>query len=169
MIDRGIGIAGLALAVIFGSLQYFRFKVPTWVSISGVVIGVFMLGVSVGLIWPGRLTAVTTPKPVDNALLRLHIYHDHRTPDRLEAKNIFRWYYLSHVLVGKAADGSSQETELPTLFVSFDPDVRITTVKVRSPDMMLPRHEVKEFNQKFAIIVFSEKLGNGTLEVVVEP
>lgn len=169
MLDLGIGIAGLGLAVIFGALPYFRLKVPTWVSVSSVGIGVFMLGVSLGLILSGGRSASPTPTPVDNALLRLHIYRDYRAPDRLEAKNIFRWYYLSHILVGKAADGSDREFEMPTLFITFETEVRITTLKVRSPDMKLPRHEVKEFNQKFAIVVFLEKLGEGTLEVIVEP
>jgi hypothetical protein len=55
------------------------------------------------------------------------------------------------------------------LFVTFAPEVRIASLKVRSPDIRLPRHEVKEFNQQFAIIVFFEKLGEGTLEAIVEP
>ncbi|MBU6470443.1 MAG: hypothetical protein KGQ68_07150 [Gammaproteobacteria bacterium] len=169
MFDRGIGIAGLALAVIFGALQFFPLKVPAWVSVFGVGVGVLMLGVSLGLIWSGRRSKQPTLSLVDSALLRLHIFKDHRTPDRLEAKNIFRWYYLSHVLSGKSTDGKDIEMELPTLFVSFQPEVRITTLKVRSPDIQLPRHEVKEFNQKFAIIVFSEKISEGTLEVSVEP
>lgn len=66
-------------------------------------------------------------------------------------------------------DGMRVEKSLPTLFMTFDPEVRISTLSVRSPDMKLPRHEVKEFNQKFAIIVFSEKLPEGTLEIRVEP
>jgi hypothetical protein len=49
VIDRGIGIAGLALAVIFGALQYFQLEVATWVSVSGVGI---MLGLSVGSFGP---------------------------------------------------------------------------------------------------------------------
>lgn len=169
MLDRGIGVAGLGLAVIFGALQFFPLKVPAWVSVSGVGVGVLMLGISLGLIWSGRRSKQSTPSLVDSALLRLHVFQDHRTPDRLEAKNIFRWYYLSHVLIGRATDGKDLETELPTLFISFQPEVRITTLKVRSPDIKLPRHEVKEFNQKFAIIVFSEKIPDGTLEVSVEP
>lgn len=167
MIDRGIGIAGIALSVIFGALQFFQPQIPTWVSISGIGVGLFMLGVSIGVIWSGRRNPKTA-KPVDTAFLRLHIYRDHRTPDRLEAKNIFRWYYLSHIILGQTIDGKNEEIEIPTLFITFDPEVRITSLKVRSPDMELPRHEVKDFNQKYAIIVFSEKLKEGTLELEVE-
>ncbi len=169
MFDRGIGIAGLALAIIFGALEFFPLKVPSWVLVPGVGVGLIMLGVSLGLIWSGRRSKQPTQSLADKALLRLHIFKDHRIPDCLEAKNIFRWYYLRHVLFGKSAEGKDLEIELPTLFVSFQPEVRITTLKVRSPDIRLPRHEVKEFNQKFAIIAFSEKIPEGTLEVSVEP
>jgi hypothetical protein len=169
LLDRGIGIAGLALTVFFGVLPFFPRKVPRWVLRTGIVAGVLMLGISLGLIWSDQESRRPTPPLADNALLRLHIFPDHRIPDRLEAKNIFRWYYLNHVLFGKSADGKDIEFDLPTLFITFEPDVRITTLKVRSPDIRLPRHEVKDFNQKFAIVVFAEKIPEGTLEVSVEP
>ncbi len=168
MINRGIGLAGIALTVIFGALQFIQPQIPAWISVSGIGIGVFLLGISVGLIWSSRRSLIIT-KPADNALLRLHIYKDYRIPDRIEAKNIFRWFYLSSILIGITNDGKNKEIVLPVLFVTFDPEVRITSLKVRSPDMKLPRHEVKDFNQKYAIVAFSEKLNEGTLELVVEP
>lgn len=165
MIDRGIGIAGIALSIIFGALQFFEVQIQDWVVFSGIGLGIFMLGLSIGLLWTERRKART----VKTALLRLHTYRDHRVPDSLETKNIFRWYYLSHIITNMTFEGKKEEIEFPTIFVTFEPEVQITTLKVRSPDMKLPRHEVKEFNQKYAIIVFSEKLKEGTLEIVVEP
>jgi len=53
------------------------------------------------------------------------------------------------------------------LFVSFENDVVVSTIKVRSPDMQLPVYEIKEFNQRYAIIVFSDNVQAGTLEVIV--
>jgi hypothetical protein len=111
--DRGIGLAGIALSVIFGALQFFQPQVPIWVSILGIVVGVFMLGISLGVIWSGRKIQKTV-KPVDNALLRLHIYRDNRTPERLDAKNIFRWYFLSHIITSVAAERKKVEIVLPT-------------------------------------------------------
>lgn len=168
MIDRGIGIAGIALSIIIGALQFFQPEIPGWVTITGIGVGILMLGMSIGIVWAGQRNQRKL-QIVDNALLRLHIYQDYRTPDRLEAKNIFRWYYLSHILMGKNEKGKNEEIVLPTLFVTFEPEVKITSLKVRSPDMKLPLHEVKEFNQKFAIITFSGRLKEGTLEIVVEP
>lgn len=168
MIDRGIGVAGIGLALIFGATQYFEVSLPAWVSPVGVGLGIFMLGASVALVLSGRSSGSEKAAPAERALLRLHIFADNHVPERLSDENIFRWYFLSHILVVESSEGGQKAVELPTLFVTFDPEVLITTLKVRSPDMRLPRHEVKEFNQKFAIIVFSEKLPEGTLEVRVE-
>ena len=159
MIDRAIGIAGLALALVFGVAQYYLPTLPAWVSYSGMAIGIFLLGVSCALILPFRRDAPKAPPPVDRALLRLHVYADHRTPERLAAENIFRWYYLKTDIQGVVATGEqTQIAAMVTLFVAFDPDVRITNLRLRSPDIRLPRHEVKEFNQRFAIIsIFGDR------------
>jgi hypothetical protein len=65
--------------------------------------------------------------------------------------------------------GEKRIASLATLFVSFENDVAINTLVVRSPDMRLPIYEVKEFNQRYAIIVFSDEVPAGTLEVEATP
>ena len=171
MTDRSIGIAGVGLALIFGALQFAPVSVPIWLIYCGVGTGILMLGIALGLGLGSRRkpSESVTPKIASDALLKLHVYNDHRLPDRLEVKNIYRWYFMSHILVGRTQDGKEHETVLPTLFITFDPDIRVTTLRVRSPDMTLPRHEVKDFNNKSAIIVFSGPIPAGTLEVCVEP
>jgi len=170
MVDRAIGVAGIALAVIFGILQYYLPKIPAWLSASGIGVGVFLLGLSVGLVAVGGRKKPLAQMAVDRAKLRLHVYADHRVPDSLHAENIFRWYYLRQVLYTINITGEQASTCLSTtLFVSFEPEVRITSLKVRSPDIVLPPHEVKEFNQRFAIIVFGGQVGEGTLEFEVQP
>lgn len=90
MIDRGIGIAGIALGLIFGVLQY---------------------------------------------------------------------YVLGSAVVGVGPNGDGVPVAVfTTLVVSFEPEVRITTLKARSPVVSLPHHEVKEFNQGFAVIFFVSRL-----------
>jgi hypothetical protein len=169
MLDRGIGIAGLALGLIFGVLQYFLPQLPTWIPITGIGAGVFLLGLSVGLVVSDRRNIGTIREPADRATLRLHVYGDNRTPDRITAENIFRWYYLKSMLVVVSTNGEQRVAALYTLFITFDPEVRITTLQVRSPDIQLPPHEVKEFNQRYAIITFSGDIPEGTLEVAVIP
>jgi hypothetical protein len=170
VIDRAIGVAGIALGVIFGILQYYLPKLPAWLSASGMGVGVFLLGLSVGLVASGGRKKPIAATPADRAKLRLHVYADHRVPDNLFAENIFRWYYLRQALVTINANGEQASTYLSTtLFVGFEPEVRISSLKVRSPDIALPPHEVKEFNQRFAIIVFGGQVGEGTLEFEVQP
>jgi len=167
MIDRGIGIASIALTVIFGVLSLLNLQIPPWVLQLGLGIGIFLLGIFVGLVLYKRNNHKTVM--VDNASCRLHIYPDYRVPDCLELKNIFRWFFLSYYLKGVNPKGKKTEIGFPTLYISFDPEVKVTNLKVSSPDMKLPPHEVKDFNQKYAIIAFFEKLNEGTLEIKVEP
>ncbi len=169
MIDPSIGIAGLALALLFGVLQYYVPQFPSWAAYAGGLVGVFLLGASAGLLMTHKGSARKLA-PARSALLRLHVYADHRVPEVMQWENIFRWYYLRQSLVTLGSDGT-QTAVFPTttLFVTFEPEVQILTLKVRSPNLTLPSHEVKEFNQRFAIIVFAGNLNEGTLEIAVQP
>ncbi|MBE7446262.1 MAG: hypothetical protein HS132_13815 [Planctomycetia bacterium] len=106
---------------------------------------------------------------VKAASLRLHVYGDHRTPERLTYENIFRWFYLQTAIDNVGPSGVTRIGSLVTLFVTFENDVVISTLNVRSPDIQLPLYEVKEFNQRYAVVVFSNNVPAGTLEVVVTP
>lgn len=119
----------------------------------------------------GNILEESAPKKSEapkTASLTLHIWGDHRAPKRVAFNNIFRWYYLQNIMNGITESGESvTQHVMSTLFVSFEADVAISTITVQSPDMALPVYEVKEFNQRFAIIVFSGAVGPGTLEVRV--
>ena len=104
------------------------------------------------------------------AALRLHVWGDHRSPDRIEAENIFRWYYLQNITIVINEKGAEvRQNTSNILFLTFDKDVSVSTFKVQSPDIQLPVYEVKDFNQRYAIIVFSGAVNAGTLEVKVVP
>ena len=165
MTDRAIGIVGIALTILAWVLQYLSLSIPNWVLAVGFCAGLLLLGVSIGLILAGR--SKRKHSPAKTASLRLHIFGDHRTPDRLEAENIFRWFYLQSVVNSIDANGATPIATFCTLFITFDPDVVISTLSVRSPDMPLPIYAVNEFNQRFAIITFSANVPPGTLEVTV--
>lgn len=171
MLDRAIGMAGLAVTLIFWALPYLAPKLPSWMSTVGLGVGLLALGLSVGLVIADRRNAGDAPQPADKALLRLHTYGDNRIPDRLAQENIFRWYYLrtTFVVIPGTADQQQSAAVSTTLFVTFQPEVKISTIQVRSPDLRLPPYEVKEFNQRYAIITFAGEIGLGTLEVSVSP
>lgn len=165
MIDRAIGIVGVALAVLIPILQNYFPQFPIWISVAGFVLGIMLIGLSLGLVIAGGLRSKRTI--AKTASLRLHVYGDSRTPERISADNIFRWYFL-HTAIGEIGPaGPTHIGVLSTLFVSFDCDVVISTLRVSSPDIQLPNHEVKEFNQRYAIIVFSGAFPRGTLEINV--
>ncbi len=167
MIDRALGILGIALGVITAALQYYFPQLPKWAPLTGFGIGILLVGLSVGLVLAGGLRH---KRPIaQTASLRFHIFGDHRTPERLAFENIFRWFYLQTAIDGVGPSSVTRIGTLATLFVSFENDVVISTIKVRSPDMQLPVYEVKEFNQRYAIIVFSDNVPAGTLEVIVAP
>ena len=166
MIDRAIGIIGIALGLVTAALQYSFPQLPSWTPPTGFGIGIFLLGLSIGLVSAGGLR---TNRPIaKTASLRLHIFGDHRAPERLGFENIFRWYYLqTFINIDVGPTGVTRIGRLSTLFLSFENDVMISTINVRSPDMQLPIYEVKEFNQRYAIIAFSANVPVGTLEVTV--
>lgn len=96
-------------------------------------------------------------KTKEPANLLLEIHGDVLHPKVIKSENIFKWNYLINPPTDKSA----------TLFISFKTEVPITTLEISSPDIELPKYEVKEYNQKYAIICFSEALPTGTLEIKV--
>jgi len=169
LIDRAIGILGIALAIVFGavSLQ------PTWlplvpplVAFLGLLIGILLIGIATGLLVGDHRK--TSPF-VDTADLQIHVYPDTRTPTRLSYSNIWRWYFMKQVLVQLNRDTGAEEqrTITSTLFLTFDSLVRVGTIEVSSPDIRLPQHEVKDFNSRSAIVFFNADIPEGTLVVRV--
>jgi hypothetical protein len=105
---------------------------------------------------------------VDNADLRLHTYGDERSPTRLTANNIWRWYYFRMIMVSiEQGTGKEHRHAISQLFITFESAIKVGTLEIRSPDFSLPQHEVKEFTNRYAIIVFSSELPAGTLDVTV--
>jgi len=53
------------------------------------------------------------------------------------------------------------------LFLSFDRPVKVGTLEVSAHGFTLPSYEVKEFTNRYAIIVFSNELPAGSLQIKV--
>ncbi len=169
MIDRAIGIAGIAVSLVFAVLPYFLPSLPNWLMIVGVACGTLLLGIAWGIVVADR-RQFKLKGPIDRALHRLRVYADTRLPEAVHYENIFRWYYCPRILSLHSHDGEPLVSMgITTLFVSFEPGVKISTLKVRSLEGKLPSHEIKDFNQRFAIIAFTGEAPEGILEVFVEP
>jgi hypothetical protein len=115
-------------------------------------------------------SAASTPGGLkERAELRIHIYDDNRLPERLSGDNIWRWYYMHEVLVMLDQDGSKRSEILTAkLFICFDQPVSVGTLTIKS-DKPLSRYEVKEFNNRFAIIHFGEAPIESNIEINVRP
>lgn len=116
-----------------------------------------------------KLNAGKISSLVNTAMLRLQMYGDERIPTEIAVDNIWRWYYLKTKFLAQTKEnGDIQEiAAMTTLFVSFDEPLKVGTLEVHSPDFKLPTYEVKEFNSKFAIIVFSKTLPMGIIELTI--
>ena len=160
-----------------------RANIPTFLVLTALIVGVVWAAMSwsygtiisnqaseIKLLERQKSEASAVPKPgalVERAQLRLHVYSDNRMPDRLNATNIWRWFYLADVLVMMNQDGAKNREMLTAkLFVTFDQPVGVGTMTVRA-DKPIPHYEVKEFNNRFAIIAFQESLPECNLEIEV--
>ena len=108
---------------------------------------------------------------VEKAELKPRIYSDERIPIRISEQNIWRWFYLRSIIVGVDVETKKRtEHQSALLFLSFDRSVAVGTLEVTSDaDALLPRHEVKEFNNRYAIIHFAEMPPAGILDITVRP
>jgi hypothetical protein len=162
-----------------------RANIPTFIVIVALIAGVVWAALSwsygsivshqaaeIRLLERQKAEATATAKPgpiVDRASLRLHVYGDTRLPDRLSATNVWRWFYLNDVLGMMKQDGTKdREIVTSKLFISFDQPVGVGTMTVRS-DKPLSHYEVKEFNNRFAIVVFGEALPECNIDIEVNP
>ena len=67
MLDRGIGLVGIALAIIFGAWNFAPEelkKLPPWAIWVGVIFGVFLIGLAAGMMVSPQQTKDLNPKPI---------------------------------------------------------------------------------------------------------
>lgn len=113
---------------------------------------------------PSPAAATPAPEVARTAECSMRVFGDDRIPEEIVRDNIWRWYWLRQTLHGVDAAGALVYQGVSvTVFLSFDNPVAVGTLRVQSPDIRLPPHEVKEFNNRFAIIAFMADVPAGTL------
>lgn len=104
----------------------------------------------------------------DKAELRLLFREGENDPERVSHVNIWRWFWLRNIFVGiNKETGEKREQVISNLFVVFDKPMKIGSLTLSSPDFDLPRHEVKEFRERFAVIAFHGVPHPGILEMII--
>lgn len=100
------------------------------------------------------------------ATLSLQMFAPPRFPDRVAAKNVWRWYFMQNEIRAMDPAGTQQTLgHLTTLFICFDQPIDIGSWRVLSADIPLPMHAMREFTNRFAILHFEGALAPGTLNV----
>lgn len=98
MLDRAIGLIGLALAIIFGAWSLAPEgwpKMPSWGSLLGVGIGILLVGLAAGLILGAQRKPDTPNEPqLIETNLFLQFSDAHSVPIEKNPRNIRNWYAL---------------------------------------------------------------------------
>jgi hypothetical protein len=77
VIDRSIGIIGIALALLTGVVSHYFPNQPTWTAPLGYGAGIFLVGFSIGLLSAGGLRHKRVVRP--RAILRGSVGHEGQT------------------------------------------------------------------------------------------
>jgi hypothetical protein len=178
MLDRGIGILGIALAIIFGAWSLAPEgwpKMPTWVALLGVGVGVLLVGLATGLVIGEQRKSVDQSEPqVVETNLFLQFLDSHSVPVERNPRNISRWYalYTESIYVDtKDADGKSLGGfSVPprwTVFMMFKkpPIFRQMVATCRGSNN--PKCDVATSNSAYAIITVVGDVTGATLDVSI--
>jgi len=115
----------------------------------------------------GRLTAGQHIYRVDRSELRLVIDNEKQAPTTVFYMNVSKWCLLGQNFTRIDKEPDRDHDHGPVcLFILFDQPTKDEVLNVMS-DSVLPRYDIKEFNDRFAIIAFAGPIPVGTLEIIV--
>jgi hypothetical protein len=178
MLDRAIGLLGIALALIFGlwSLAPEGWpKMPPWLTIAGVAVGILLIGLAAGLIVGDRRGTDVEATEV-NTVVRIQFYGDQQIPTEIARENIASWYALwspSASVTLKDAAGNDVERHLfPknwNIFVMFAKPSKYRQIIVSFDRPGFPPYEVKQSSDRWAIINVSGDIPLGIMQIYAKP
>jgi hypothetical protein len=175
MLDRAIGIFGIALALIFGLAPLLDFKMPIWLTYAGVGLGILLSGLAVGLIMGGyrKPHDLTEPQVIETNLF-LQFSDAHFASIEKSQRNIRAWYalYTESIYVDtKDKDGNSLGGfSVPprwAVFILFErpPILRQLIAICLGPNT--PKANVNISNAYFAVISIVGDVTSATLDVSI--
>jgi hypothetical protein len=178
MLDRGIGILGIALAIIFGAWSLAPEgwpKMPTWIALLGVGFGVLLVGLAIGLVIGERRKPADPNEPqIIETNLFLQFSDAHSVPVEKNPRNIRNWYahYTESIYVDtKDADrkslGGFSVPPRWTIFMMFEkpPIFRQMIAICRGPNN--PNCIVATANALYAVITIAGDVTGATLDVSI--
>lgn len=178
MLDRAIGILGLALAIIFGvwSLAPDGWpKLPSWAVLAGAGFGILLVGLGGGLLFGGQSAPLDQGKPqLVETNLFLQFSDLRSVPVEKNPRNIGHWYalYTESIFVdtrdadGKSLGGFSVPPRW-SVFIMFEkpPIFRQMVATCRGPNN--PTCSVATANSIYAIITIAGDVTGANLDVSI--
>jgi uncharacterized protein YneF (UPF0154 family) len=176
MLDRAIGIVGIALALIFGLIPLTEFKVPLWVIYIGVGFGILLFGLAGGL-WIGaeRKTADAPEEPqLVETNLFLQFSDSHSVPVQKNPRNIKAWYalYSESIYVdtkdkdGKSLGGFGVPPRW-SIFILFEKPPIFQQMIATCVGPNHPTCAVPTANAAYAVVTVLGDVTSSTLEVSI--
>jgi hypothetical protein len=176
MIDRAIGIAGLALAIIFGAWSMAPEgwpKMPSWASLAGVIFGVLLIGIAVGMFVSDQNGAPPSLEPsIIESGLFLQFTDNTSIPVAKYIKNIKFWYalYIQSIIVdtkdknGISLGGFSVPPRW-NVFIIFDkpPIIKQLLATCNGPNK--PKCNVATANSAYAIVTIEGDVTDANIDV----
>ena len=107
----------------------------------------------------------TKPATAVDTGLRLRFFGDDRQPQVMEMRNIFRWFSLKNIVVGRDPAGVEHEVVITNIFVVFDQPTTVPQIVATSPDFVMPRHEFKDISARHTILAVTGNVPAGELEI----
>jgi len=157
----GLGAEAMALGIsqLFPNAASWIWGSFFWVGLLLIVLGIW--------IWIKEWRKKSKAGP--ETLLSLRFSGGTETPLPEEVKNIYRWYTLQFItIVPNANIGKENESRIWTIFLVFDEEVNPKRLGISSEGFTMPRHEVKDFGPRHAIIVIGADLPAGVLNIKVD-
>ncbi|UDL87977.1 hypothetical protein LGH82_22830 [Mesorhizobium sp. PAMC28654] len=178
MLDRGIGILGLALAIIFGALSLapeWLPKTPLWIAPTGLGVGVFLIGLAIGLVIGQQRTPIDLSEPqIIETNLFLQFSDSSSIPVEKNPRNIRHWYalYTESIHVdtrdedGKSFGGFSIPPRWAVFMMFEKPPVFRQMIAICcGPNN--PTCSVSTSNATFAVISIAGDVTGATLDVSI--
>lgn len=176
MLDRSIGLLGIALTIIFGAWGLAPDgwpKTPTWAALFGVGVGILLIGLAIGLILgTQRKPEISKVPQLIETNLFLQFSDAHSVPVEKNPRNIQNWYALfteSIYVDTKDAEGNSLGGfAIPprwAIFLIFEkaPIFRQLIATCRGPNN--PSCAVATANSIYAIVTVIGDVTDTTLDI----
>ena len=167
MLDRAIGIVGIAIAIVFQFAPHWFPRMPEWAVLSGMYFGVLLFGLAIGLVWADKrnLRGASAGKTPTSIRLQMNP----GSSVAIEMQNVWYWYALTFVREKHFNKKKEVVKDVPghLLFIVFDSPVEMKQPIVECAGAVLPFYEEKSRSNRHLLIDFTDAVSGKVVNVRV--